>query len=98
MLRPHGGSYIPGLGAVWHFSTMLLMRVGGRPDIHRGAESTNIHAIHGLTRTCAHNMYTASDPVSRAHQSLAHQDNLLSLSGSSWTLRLQTDMGLKTPQ
>lgn len=51
-------THIPGLSAVWSFSAMLLMRVGGWPDLHGASKSSYKHTIQGLACPHAHNTYT----------------------------------------
>ena len=51
-------THIPGLGAVWYFSAVLLMRVGAWPDLHGAAKSPHKHTIQGLGSRRAHNTYT----------------------------------------
>ena len=59
LLRPQRATWwIRPTSQAWSFSAMLLMRVGGWPDLHGAAKSSHKHTIQGLACTHAHNTYT----------------------------------------
>ena len=68
-------THIPGLSAVWSFSSMLLMRVGGWQDLHGAAKSSYKHTIQGLACMHAHNTYTGPWPLSAAPAPPAQLDS-----------------------